>query len=58
MDMEQIVEEVATPFGVHTVVTWKPAAWIQQQPEPAKPATPAGLCVVAEQTHKLGGWGL
>lgn len=25
--------------------------------EPAKPA-PAGLCVVAEQSHKLGGWGL
>ena len=25
-------------------------------PEPAKPATPAGLCVVAGVTHKLGGW--
>jgi hypothetical protein len=25
--------------------------------EPAKPVTPAGLCVVAEQSHRFGGWG-
>ena len=26
--------------------------------EPAKPVTPAGLRVVAEQSHKFGGWGI
>ena len=25
--------------------------------EPAKPVTPAGLCVVAEQSHRFGGYG-